>query len=120
MYPWGMTCSGLVLLHHQDWVCQPIGAEYLHDETSYEQLGDLGADCSSFVFGKGSKWLLDRLGAWPNVKLVLGEFPRHSRHVLWRPGKDVPVLMEELNKLAFLSAAQFGSDDHELVGVKGI
>jgi hypothetical protein len=33
---------------------------------------------------------------------VLSEFPRHSRHVRRLPCKDVPILMEELDELAFL------------------
>ena len=67
-----------------------------------------------------SKRLLDQLGAWLDVKFVLGEFPQHTRHVLWRPCKDVPVLMEELDELAFLFAAEAGSDQHELSGARGI
>ena len=64
--------------------------------------------------------LLDWLGARPDVKLVLDEFPQHTRHVLWRPCKDVPILTEKLDELAFLFAAQAGSDNHGLGGVGGI
>ena len=67
-----------------------------------------------------SKRLLDRLGAWPDVKFVLGEFPRHTRHVLWRPCKDAPVLTKELDELAFLFAAKAGSDYHKFGGVGGV
>ena len=111
---------GLVLLQHEDWVRQPLGVKDFHDEAGCEQLGDLFADCSSFVFEKTSKWLLDRLGARPDVKSMLGEFPRYARHVLWRPCEDVPVLTEELDELAFLFAAKAGSNYHELSGVGGI
>src|SRR3954467_955453 len=55
--------------------------------------------------------MLDRLASGSDVKLVLGEFPRYSRHVLRGPCKDVPVLTEELDELAFLFAAQSGPDD---------
>ena len=54
------------------------------------------------------------------MKLVLGELPRYTRHVMRSPCKDVLILMEELNELAFLFAAQAGSDNHELGGVAGI
>ena len=84
---------GLVLLHHEDWVCQPLGVKHFHDETCSLELGDL-ADCSSLIVEETSQGLLDRLRAWPNVQSVLGEFSRYTRHVLWRPCKDVPVLTE--------------------------
>src|ERR1043165_5320105 len=35
------------------------------------------------------------------VKLLLGKFPRYSRHVLRGPCKDIPILTEELDELAF-------------------
>ena len=111
---------GLVLLKHEDWVGQPLGVKDFHDAAGYEQLGDLFVDYSSLVFVKMSKRLLDRLGAWTDVKFVLGEFPRHTRHVLWRPCKDVSVLMKELGELAFLFAAEAGSDYHTLGGIGGI
>src|SRR4051812_31076082 len=104
----------LVLLHYEDWVRQPLGVKHFHDETCSLQLGDLFADCSSLILRKTSLGLLNRLRAWPNMQLVLGEFPRHTRHVLWRPCKDVPVLMEELDELAFLFVAESISDHNEL------
>src|ERR1043165_5786095 len=69
----------LVLLHHEDWVCHPLGVKYFHDETCSLHLGNLFTDSSSLVFRKTSRGLLDRLRAWPNVNLVLGEFSRHTR-----------------------------------------
>ena len=54
------------------------------------------------------------------MKLVLGEFPRYTRHVMRSPCKDVPILMEKLDELALVFAAQAGSDDHELGGVGGV
>src|SRR3954469_22161201 len=111
---------GLVLLDHEDWVCQPLGADHPHDEACSLKLGELFADCSSLIFRKTSKGLLDRFRTWPNVDLVLGEFPRHSRHVLWRACKDVPVLTEELDELAFLFVAMSSSDQNELGWAGGI
>src|SRR3954468_484672 len=110
----------LVLLHDEDWVCQPLGVKHLHDKTCSLQLGDLFADCSSLIFRKTPQGLLDRLRAWPNVQLVIGEFPRHTRHVLWIPCKDVPVLTEELDELAFLFAAESSPNDYALARVEGV
>src|ERR1041384_6738809 len=44
----------LVLLHHEDWVCQPLGVKHFHDETYNLELGDLFADCSSLVIEETS------------------------------------------------------------------
>src|SRR3954469_12879475 len=66
------------------------------------------------------EWLLDRLGSRSDVKLVLGKFPRYSRHVLWGPCKDVPVLTEELDELAFLFAAESGPNDAALARLGGV
>ena len=35
---------------------------------------------------------------------MLGEFRRDTRHVLGGPCEDVPILMEEIEELAFLFA----------------
>src|SRR4051812_11950053 len=98
----------------EEWVFQPLGVKHFHDETHSLKLGDLFVDCSSLVLEETSEGLLDRLRAWPNVQLVLGEFPRYTRHVLWIPCKDVPVLTKELDELAFLFVAKSSSDRNEL------
>src|ERR1041384_6111414 len=54
------------------------------------------------------------------MELVLGKFPRYSRHVLRGPCKDIPILTEELDELAFLFAAQSGPDDAELAWLRGV
>ena len=54
------------------------------------------------------------------MKFVLGEFPRYSRHVLRGPCKDVPILTEELDELAFLFAAESGPDDAALARLGGV
>ena len=54
------------------------------------------------------------------MELVLGKFPRYSRHVLRGPCKDVPILTEELDELAFLFAVQSGPDDAELARLGGV
>ena len=45
---------------------------------------------------------------------MLGEFPRHTRHVLGGPREDVPVLTEELDELAFLFVVQARPHGDEL------
>ena len=52
--------------------------------------------------------------------LVLGKFPWYSRHVLRGPCKDIPVLTEELDELAFLFVAQSGPDDAALGRLGGV
>jgi hypothetical protein len=47
------------------------------------------------------------------MQFVLGEIRRNARHVLWRPCKDVPVLTEEIDELAFLFAVKASSYDSE-------
>src|ERR1041385_4949344 len=66
------------------------------------------------------KWLLDRSGSRSDMKLVLGKFPRYTRHVMWGPCKDVMVLTEELDELAFLFAAEPDPNDDTLAGVGGV
>ena len=66
------------------------------------------------------EWLLDWLGSGLAVKFLLGKFPRYSRHVLRGPCKDIPILTEELDELAFLFAAQSGPDDAKLAWLRGV
>ena len=40
------------------------------------------------------------------MQLVFGEIHRNTRHVLGRPCKDVPILTEEIDELAFLFAVK--------------
>src|ERR1041385_73087 len=66
------------------------------------------------------KWLLDRLGSRSDMKLVLGKFPRYTRHVMWEPCKDVTVLTEGLDDLRFLFAAESGPNNNALAQVGGV
>src|ERR1041385_4769932 len=54
------------------------------------------------------------------MKLVLGKFPRYTRHVMWGPFKDVTVLTEELDELAFLFAAEPSPNNDALARVGGV
>ena len=59
---------------------------------------------------KPSEKLLDWLKFWINIKSVLSEFSRYTRHVRRFPCKDVPVLTDELDESAFLFQIQIGTD----------
>ena len=45
------------------------------------------------------------------MQLVLGELPWNTRHVLGGPCKDIPILTEEVDELAFLFAVKVGTYD---------
>src|ERR1041385_5359441 len=66
------------------------------------------------------KWMLDRLGSRSDMKLVLGKFPRYTRHVMWGPCEDVTVLTEERDELAFLFAAEPAPNNDALARVGGV
>jgi hypothetical protein len=50
--------------------------------------------------------LLDGLGVSVNVKFVLYQFPRNSRHVSRLPCEDVPIFLEEFDEGEFLFGIQ--------------
>jgi hypothetical protein len=52
------------------------------------------------------KTLFDRLGLRVQVKFVLYQFPRNSRHVNRFPCEDVPVFLEEFDECEFLFGIQ--------------
>jgi hypothetical protein len=52
------------------------------------------------------KALLDRLGVGVDVKFVLYQFTRNSRHVRRLPCKDVPIVLEEFDEHQFLFRIQ--------------
>ena len=58
--------------------------------------------------------MFDRLGVWPDMKGVLGEFPRYTRHVLGGPCKNVPIHTEEFDELALLFVVQVRPHGDEL------
>ena len=45
------------------------------------------------------------------MQFVLGEILRNTRHVLWGPCKDVSILTEEVDELAFLFTVQVCTND---------
>jgi hypothetical protein len=48
--------------------------------------------------GETVELLLDRLGLWVQMYLVLNQFPRNSWHVSRISCKDVPIFLEEFDK----------------------
>jgi hypothetical protein len=49
-----------------------------------------------------AKSLLDRLGLRIQMKFVLNQFPRNSRHVSTLPCEDVPIFLKEFDEREFL------------------
>ena len=56
--------------------------------------------------------LLHRLGAWPNLQGMLGDFSQNAWHVQGSPHKDVSVGTEEVNEQAFLFGGKRGANAH--------
>jgi hypothetical protein len=52
------------------------------------------------------KALLDGLGIWVDMKFILYQFLRNSRHVSRLPCEDVPIFMEEVDEREFLFGIQ--------------
>ena len=51
---------------------------------------------------------------------MLGEIRRNTRHVLGGPCKDILILAEEIDELAFLFAVKGGSYESEPLRVFGV
>ena len=49
---------------------------------------------------------------------MLGEILRDTRHVLWGPCKDVSILTEEVDELAFLFTVQVWANDSKPLRVQ--
>ena len=62
-----------------------------------------------------AEWLLDGSCVDPDMERVLSQLPRNTRQVLIRPCKDVPILTEEVDELAFLFVLQPGTDNDGVV-----
>jgi hypothetical protein len=45
--------------------------------------------------------LLDKLSLWVEMKFVVNQFPRNSKHVSWLPCEDVHVFLEEFDEREF-------------------
>jgi hypothetical protein len=69
--------------------------------------------------GETSKALLDGLGNGVDVKFMLYQFPRNSRHVSELPCEDVPIFLEEFDESEFLFGIQIVSHMSDFGGVTG-
>jgi hypothetical protein len=56
--------------------------------------------------GEIAELLFDRLGLRVQMKFVLKQFPRNSRHVSRLPCEDVPIFLEEYDERKFLFGIQ--------------
>jgi hypothetical protein len=50
--------------------------------------------------------LLDGLSLWVEMKFILNQFSRNSRHVSRLPCEDVPIFLEEFDEREFLFEVQ--------------
>jgi hypothetical protein len=46
--------------------------------------------------------LLDGLSLWVEMKFILNQFSRNSRHVSRLPCEDVPIFLEEFDERKFI------------------
>ena len=91
--------------------------ENLHDEAGCKEPGDLFSDRASLPLGEATQGLLHRLCIRSHMKFVLGVLPRNTRHVLGGACKDVSILTEEVDELAFLFGAEASPDGDALLWV---
>ena len=59
--------------------------------------------------------LTNRLGVLASIEFVLGVLPQNARLSLWRPCRDILILTEEVDELAFLFVAEAGAHNNVLV-----
>jgi hypothetical protein len=67
--------------------------------------------------GETSKALLDRLGIGVNVKFVLYQFPRNSRHISRLPCEHVLIFLEEFDEREFLFRIRIVPHESDFEGV---
>ena len=80
--------------------------EDLYDESGGQKTGDFFPDCLASFLIEPTKILLNRFCFWVNIKVVLSEFSRYTRHVRRFPCEDVPILTDEFDERAFLFGIQ--------------
>ena len=87
----------------------------LHNEPGRQEPSYLLTNGLPPLLIKPTEELPDWLKFWINIKSVLSEFSRYTRHVRRFPCEDVPVLTDELDERAFLFQIQVNADA-ELLG----
>ena len=58
------------------------------------------------IVADSAEWLLHGSCVYSDMKRVLSQLPWYTRQVLIQPCKDVPILTEEADELAFLFLLQ--------------
>ena len=106
---------GAVLFEHKHLVTQPFWMKNFNNEPSRQEPGYFLTNGLTPLLIEAAKELLDWLILRINIKSVISEFPRYTRHVRRFPCKDVPVLTDELDERAFLFGTQI-STNTELLG----
>ena len=56
--------------------------------------------------------LFHRLGSWPDLQGMLGDFSQNARHIRGFPCKDVSIGVEEADERAFLFRGKRGANTH--------
>ena len=97
---------GAIFLKYQYRVSQPLRVKNFNDEPGRQEPGHLFSNRLAPFLVKPVKILLDRFCLWVNIKMVLSEFSRHTRHVRRFPCEDVPILTDEFDERAFLFGIQ--------------
>ena len=92
----------ILLLFHQHRIREPIRAEYFHDKFGCKDPSYLISNDFSPILGEAAERLLHRLSPGSHIQRVLGQLPRNTLQVLCGPSKNIPILTEEVDELAFL------------------
>jgi hypothetical protein len=70
-----------------------------------------------FILGEMAESLLDGLGLRVEMRFIVNQFPRNSRHVSRLPCEDVPIFLEEDDEREFLFGVQVISHASNLRGL---
>ena len=92
----------ILFLLYQDRVRQSVRVQHFHDETRGEQPGYFITYHFSPLIGETTHRLLHRFHFRPHEQRVLSQLPRNTLQIQIGPCKDVPILTEEVDELAFL------------------
>ena len=102
----------LDLLFYKNRIGELVGVEYLSDESSYQEFGDLFAYGPVPLIVEVAQALLGGLRAWDEAQCMLSDPPWYARHVRRLPCKDIAVVVQEVDELVFLFGQELGPDPH--------
>ena len=109
-----------VLLRNKDGVCNPGSLFDFSNELGIKESVNFLTDGLTLWFSKTPEGLFYWSSLRAYFKCVLGEFSGYAWHVSWTPGKNFPVLTEELDERAFLCRGEVRRDDDRLSGVRWV